>query len=108
MASKGSLNSSYINYNIPIQNYYSSREKGGTENIYLFGDETAIYNASILITSISKDNNPTPKDKYTCTIYSKGTYNNQNYLINCEVVVFFDKDSNSYKYIFNKKVSCKD
>lgn len=116
MAESGSFNSSYYGHDISISNLYS---KGGKEINYLFGDTSATYTASIELISIKNDtksvvingknvNVSTPlNDKiYNCKINSKGTYNNQNHLINDEVEIYYD--SGSWTYKFTKKLSTKD
>jgi Tfp pilus assembly protein PilX len=107
MAATGSFNTTYYAYDIPINNLYSSGENSSSGNNYLFGDSSATYTASIRLNSIV---NPTSKDitirQYTCTIYSKGTYNNQNYLINDTVTIYYNNGSWTYSY--TSKLSTKD
>ena len=104
MADAGSFNDSYIGHNIPIYNLYSLGENNGTTNAYLFGDSSAIYMASIRLDSIVNSTNKYER-KYTLTIYSKGTYNNQKYLINDIVTISYN---NSWKYEITKKLTTKD
>lgn len=120
MAEAGAFNSSYFGHNIPISNLYSKGENSEEANLYLFGDTSAFYIASIeLMAPIENDvretivNNtvvmvstPLIEKIYTCKINSKGTYNNQNYLINHTVRIFYNEGSWSYSYI--SKLSTKD
>lgn len=120
MAEAGVFNSSYFGHNIPISNLYSKGENAEEANLYLFGDSAAFYIASIeLIEPIENDvtetivNNtivtvstPLIEKIYTCKINSKGTYNNQNHLINHTVRIYYDRGSWRYSYI--SKLSTKD
>jgi Tfp pilus assembly protein PilX len=117
MAAAGSFNSSYFNHNIPITNLYSKDENNGEVNNYLFGDLSASYTASIeLLSPIVNDtvvdsngvlvSTPFIAKIYNCKINSKGTYNNQSYLINDTVTIYYD--SGNWKYSFVSKLSSKD
>ena len=121
LASTGSFNSSCLGKNIPISNLYSKNENTGS-NLYLFGDASAYYIASIeLISPIEHDvedvtinsivvsvSTPLTKKMYNCKINSKGTYNNQGYLINDTVKIYYNSDSCKWNYSFNSKLSTKD
>jgi len=104
----------YIGHDIAISNLYSLGENTLGSKNYLFGDPSAIYTASIkLLDPISTKANQAATgstlliDKiYNCEINSKGTYNDQNYLINDSVSVYYD--SGRWMYKFTKKLSTKD
>ena len=107
MAAAGTFDTTYYAYDIPINNLYSLGENGVSGKSYLFGDSTATYMASIRLNSIVNLTNPdVTQRQYTCTIYSKGTYNNQNYLINDTVAISYT--SGRWNYSFNSKLSTKD
>jgi hypothetical protein len=120
MAESGSLNSSYFGRNIPIFNLYSKGDHAEGANLYLFGDTAAFYIASIeLVDPIVNDvkevivdnkvvmvSTPLIEKIYNCKINSKGTYNNQNYLINDTVTIYYNSDS--WTYSFTSKLSTKD
>jgi hypothetical protein len=105
MAGAGAFNSSYYGYNIPISNLYSEGENSGGTDYYLFGDSNAFYTASIELKSIESGTTLTEK-KYKCEIKSKGTYNNQNHLINNEVKIYYE--GGRWTYTFTRKLSTKD
>jgi hypothetical protein len=116
MAEAGSFNRSYFGQSIPISNLYSKDENGG----YLFGDSSASYTASIeLMEPIQNDeetkvvdeenvtfSTPLTDKKYRCEVNSKGSYNNQNHLINDTVEIFYNEGSWTYRYI--SKLSIKE
>jgi len=119
MAGAGSFNSSYFGKNIPITNLYSNGENTEGSNLYLFGDTSATYIASIeLLDPIVNDtemngqgvmvSTPLIEKIYNCKINSKGTYNNQNYLINDTVRVAYNVSSGGWMYTFMVKLSTKD
>lgn len=120
MAASGSFNSSYFEHNIPIFNLYSNGENADGSNLYLFGDQAASYTASIeLISPIVNDvedvivdnkvvtvSTPLTEKIYNCKINSKGTYNDESYLINDSVKIYYK--SGSWTYSFISKLSTKD
>ena len=120
MAQAGSFNSSYFGHNIPISNLYSKGENVEGTNLYLFGDSAANYIASIeLMAPIINDkkdvmidgkfvtvSTPLIEKIYNCKINSKGTYNNQSYLINHTVKIYYNNGGWTYSYI--SKLSTKD
>lgn len=120
MAESGAFNNSYFDHNIPLSNLYSKGENAENANLYLFGDPAAFYVASIeLMAPIENDVTETIVDNkvvtvstpliekiYTCKINSKGTYNNENHLINHTIRIFYNEGSWRYSYI--SKLSTKD
>ncbi|HEY8892275.1 MAG TPA: pilus assembly PilX N-terminal domain-containing protein [Clostridium sp.] len=124
MAKTGSFNDSYVGRNIPISNLYSKGENPENSIVYLFGDSSAIYTASIKLTKIENlepndeqndEYNDVQNDKtYYCEINSEGTYNGQKYLINDTVTIFYNDNNDdnnkngSWTYKFTGKLSTKD
>ncbi|MBC8062741.1 MAG: hypothetical protein H7Y18_19085 [Clostridiaceae bacterium] len=102
LAASGSLNASSSKQDISINNLYSLGENNGSTNTYLFGDASAYYKTLIKWDSRTDLNNKI----YFWAIYSKGTYNNQNYLINDIVKIYYN--NGSWKYSFISKLSTKD
>jgi Tfp pilus assembly protein PilX len=103
LAASGSLNASSFQQDIPIYNLYSLGENSGSTNTYLFGDGAASYKASIKWDSRTDLN----AKLYFWVIYSQGTYNNENYLINTIVKIYYDSSAKSYKYIYVSKLCSK-
>jgi len=101
LATSGTLNSSSSRKDISISNLYASGENNGTTNAYLFGDTSASYKAIIKWDSSTDLNTKI----YFWVINSEGIYNNQNYLINDRVKIYYDKGSWTYSFI--SKVSTK-
>lgn len=116
----GVFDSSYYGRNIPISNLYSNGENSDGSNSHLFGDEGAMYSASMElmdpilndIENVQEDNKtvtvstPLIEKEYSCKIISKGTYNNQNHLINDTVKIFYE--NGKWTYVFTSKLSTKD
>jgi len=105
MAEAGAFNDSYVNNNIPIYNLYSLGENNGANNAYLFGNPSAIYTASMKLNSMVNSSDKY-KRIYIFDIKSKGTYNNQNYLINDTVKISYSIDRWTYEFI--RKLTTKD